>query len=97
MTSPPKIAIASMVTRVVREVFIVRESVLLSASFTLSLRRDFGCSVLYSRIRSKMTTLSLIAYPMIVRIAAMNVWSTSRVNGRIPLKSEKNPITMIAV
>ena len=27
----------------------------------------------------------------------MNVWSTSRLNGRIPLKSEKNPMMMIAV
>ena len=34
---------------------------------------------------------------MMVRMAAMNVWSTSRLNGRIPENNEKKPITMIAV
>ena len=34
---------------------------------------------------------------MMVRMAAMNVWSTSRLNGRIPENREKNPITMMAV
>ena len=34
ITSPPKIAIASIVMRVVSDVFIVRERVLLSAAFT---------------------------------------------------------------
>ena len=34
---------------------------------------------------------------MIVRIAAMNVWSISRLNGRIPEKSEKKPITLLQV
>lgn len=42
ITSPPKIAIASMVTRVVSEVFIVRERVLLRASFTFFLKSAFG-------------------------------------------------------
>ena len=34
---------------------------------------------------------------MIVSIAAMKVWSTSRVNGNIPLNSEKKPIMMRAL
>ena len=55
------------------------------------------CRTLNSRIRSKITTLSLIAYPIIVRIAAMKVWSTSKLNGRIPENNEKNPMTIIAV
>lgn len=61
MDSPPKIAIASMVTRVETEVFTVRVSVALSARLVFSLRSALGCMSLYSRIRSKMTTLSLIA------------------------------------
>ena len=34
---------------------------------------------------------------MMVRIAAINVWSTSRLNGRIPENREKKPMMMIAV
>ncbi len=32
---------------------------------------------------------------MIVRIAAMNVWSISRLNGKTPENREKKPITII--
>lgn len=95
--SPPKIAIASIVTRVDTDVLMVLVRVLLSARFALDLKSALGCIVLYSRIRSKITTLSLMAYPMMVRIAAINVWSTSRLNGRIPENREKKPMTMIAV
>ena len=34
---------------------------------------------------------------MMVRMAAMNVWSTSKLNGKIPENREKKPMTMIAV
>ena len=61
MVSPPKKKIASSVTSVVPEVLIVRDSVELMALFTFSLRLRLGYMPRYSRIRSKTTTVSLMA------------------------------------
>ena len=95
--SPPNIAIAIIGSRVDVEVFTVRVRVALRDLLTVCMKSSLGCSCRFSRIRSKITTLSLIAYPIMVRMAAMNVWSTSRLNGRIPLNREKKPIRIIVV
>src|SRR5574344_287933 len=88
ITSPPKTAIAINTTNVVPDVLTVLDKVLLTAPFTLSLKSLFGYNLLYSLILSKITTVSLIEYPIIVKTAAINVWSTSNENGRIPLNIE---------
>ncbi len=86
-------AMASNTTSVVADVLTVRERVELSASSMFSRMSRFGYSVLYSRILSKITTVSFSEYPIIVSTAAINCWSTSKVKGRIPVKIEKKAIT----
>ena len=58
-------------SRVVPEVMIVRLSVLLMALFMISVNVPFTFSFKSSRMRSKMTIVSLIEKPMIVRTAAI--------------------------
>ena len=58
-------------SRVVPEVMIVRLSVLLMAAFMISVNEPFTFSFKSSRMRSKMTIVSLIEKPMIVRTAAI--------------------------
>ena len=58
--SPPKMKIASNVTRVVSDVFIVRDNVEQIAWLMFCFISRFGYNVIYSRIRSKITTVSLI-------------------------------------
>ena len=83
--SPPKLKMVNRTTNVESEVLMVRESVLFKASLINVLSSRFPLyRPTYSRIRSKTTTVSLIEYPMTVRIAAMKAWSISIVNGRIP-------------
>ena len=61
ITSPPKIAMAIITINVVSEVFMVRDSVLFNAWLAFTSSGILGCRVLYSRIRSKITTVSFIA------------------------------------
>ena len=74
MDSPPKIAIASIGSRVEVEVFTVRVRVAFSDLFAVTLKSSLGCRPRFSLIRSKITTTSLIAYPMMVRMAAMKAY-----------------------
>ena len=61
IVSPPKKKIASSVTSVVPEVLIVRERVELIALLTFSRSDRLGYNPRNSRMRSKTTTVSLMA------------------------------------
>ena len=60
--------------KVLREVLMVLERVLLSALFTTWIAEDFLCKMEYSRILSNTTTVSFIEYPTTVKIAAINAY-----------------------
>lgn len=60
ITSPPNNAIAIITTNVVPEVLIDLTNVLFRPALIFSAKSRFGYKVLYSRIRSKITTVSLI-------------------------------------
>ena len=61
MLSPPQIAMATIGSRVDTEVFTVRVRVAFRAVLTVLRKSSFGCRLFCSRIRSKITTLSLMA------------------------------------
>src|SRR3989339_91982 len=90
--SPPKIKRQDTINRTVNTVLIERAIVSQMEILTTSL--NFFLARLgffrFSRIRSKMTIVSLIEYPIIVRIAATKVTSTCRQNKAII------PVVMIA-
>ena len=90
ITSPPKMNMASNTKNIVSEVLIVRLSVALRASLiTFSWSCAWWCMPTNSRILSNTTTVSVIEYPITVKMAAMNAWSISSENGSKPLKIEK--------
>ena len=92
--SPPKIQMISNTNMVESEVFMVRPKVLLIAEFYSSFSGRLGYRVTHSRIRSKMITVSLMEYPITVRIAAINCWSISIEKGAIFHISEYKPMRM---
>src|SRR5699024_7958762 len=84
MASVPKKKMATNTRKVVMAVLMVRLSVLLIDALTFLRIPQLGCTPKYSRIRSKTTTVSLIEYPITVKIPAINDWPISRLKGRMP-------------
>ena len=85
---PPKKNSEPAASRVVPEVIIVRLSVLLMATFMISVKVPGRPSFKSSRMRSKITMVSLIEKPMIVRRAAITGELSS------PPQRKKIPIVM---
>ena len=60
MVSPPKKKMASNTTKVEPEVLNERVNVLLTALLMFSFQVAFGCRLVFSRTRSKITTVALM-------------------------------------
>ncbi|KAA6329380.1 hypothetical protein EZS27_021805 [termite gut metagenome] len=73
MESPPSTKIQSNTIKVLSEVLTVRANVVFSESLNNCVRSRLGYRPKNSRTRSKITTLSLIEYPIAVRIAPINL------------------------
>ena len=71
MTCPPRTIKAISAIRVVKDVIIVLERVSLIDLFSSLIKLKSFTLVIFSLILSKTTTVSLIEYPAIVRIAAI--------------------------
>ena len=95
--APPKMKIATNVTIVDNDVLNVRRNVEFKAASVVLVKSRFGYRPMYSRILSNTTTVSLIEYPTIVKIAAMNDWSISIENGMILPNNEKIPNNTIVL
>ena len=89
-TSPPKRYRAKTVRNVNPAVRMVRLSVWLILRLTISASRSRRSSLMFSRIRSKTTMVSLFEYPTSVRIAAITV-------SEIGLLLSENTPTVISV